>query len=46
MLEVGWRSDHGAIYSPPRALSLNLRLVAACEPLEPDLTAGTRHLIC
>lgn len=33
VLKVGWCPDHRAVYSPPRALRLHLRLVAACEPL-------------
>lgn len=43
VLKVGRWSDHGSVYSPPRALRLRRRLVATDEPLKPNFTAGARH---
>lgn len=44
VLEVRGRADHGPVYSPARALRLRGRLVAAREPLQPDLASGARHV--
>lgn len=48
MLEVGGAADHGAVDAPPRALHLRLqlRLVAAREPLHPHLAARASHAAC
>lgn len=44
VLEISGSPYHGAVYSPPRALRLRRGLVAAREPLQPDLSARTRHV--
>lgn len=45
VLEVRGRADHRPVYSPARPLRLRRRLVAAREPLQPDLTTSAGHFI-